>query len=144
MQKRCNWRDKSKPIVFTPTPKQTLYRLMHQSTIRTLTVRQIHCQTYSHMPKNNQEEPIPITGDSEDLELSQDTNRTDFEPKSVQNPAEYPPYQDAEQFWEQHQDKQRSQLENIPELEDEDWEDEQFVDADLIDHHNTKTESNQI
>ena len=27
---------------------------------------------------------------------------------------------------------------------DEDWEDEQFMDADLIDHHNTTTESDQI
>ena len=29
-------------------------------------------------------------------------------------------------------------------MEDEDWEDGQLTDADLIDHHNTKTESNQI
>ena len=29
-------------------------------------------------------------------------------------------------------------------MEDEDWEDRQFTDADLIDHHNTKTEGNQI
>ena len=43
------------PIVFIPTPKQTQYRLMHQSMIPTLMVKQIHCQTYSHkyrhMPK---------------------------------------------------------------------------------------------
>ena len=37
-----------KPIVFIPTPKQTWYRLMHQRMIPTLTVKQIHCQTYSH------------------------------------------------------------------------------------------------
>ena len=80
----------------------------------------------------------------EDSELSQDTNRTDFEPKSVQNPAEFSPHQNAEPFLEQHQDRQRSQLEDIFKLEDEDWEDGQFTDADLIDHHNTKTESNQI
>ena len=42
---------------------------------------------------------------------------------------------------EQHQDRQRSQLEDIPELEDKDWEDGQFADADLIDHHNTNTEA---
>ena len=72
------------------------------------------------------------------------TNRTDFEPESVQNPAEYSPHQDAGQFREQYQDRQRFQSEDIPELEDEDWEDRQFTDADLIDHHNTKTESNQI
>ena len=94
--------------------------------------------------KNNQEEPTPNTGNSEDPELSQDTNKTDPQSKSVQNPAEYSPHQDAEPFLEQHQDRQKSQLEDIPELEDEDWEDEQFTDADLIDHHNTKKESNQI
>ena len=38
--------------------------------------------------KNNQEEPTPATDDSEDVKLSQNTNRTDFEPKSDQNPAE--------------------------------------------------------
>ena len=94
--------------------------------------------------ENNQEEPIPITGNLEDSELSQDTNRTNFEPESVQNPAEYSPHQDAEHFWEQHQDRQGSQLEDIPDLEDEDWEDGEFIDAGLIDHHNTKKESNQI
>ena len=92
--------------------------------------------------KNNQEEPSPTTGDSEDPKLSQDTNRTDLEPKSVQNSAEYSPHQDTEPFLEQHQDRQRSQLDDIPELEDKNWEDRQFTDADLIDHHNTKTESN--
>ena len=34
--------------------------------------------------KNNQEEPTPATGDSEDPKLSQDTNRTDPQPGSVQ------------------------------------------------------------
>ena len=29
-------------------------------------------------------------------------------------------------------------------MEDEDWEDRQFADADLIDHHNTTTESDRI
>ena len=94
--------------------------------------------------ENNQEEPTPATGNSEDPKLSQDTNRTDLEPESVQNPAEYSPHQDADSFLEQHQERQRSQLEDIPELEEEDWEDVQFTDADLIDHHNTKTENNQI
>ena len=94
--------------------------------------------------KNNQEGPTPTTGDSEDPELSQDTNRTDLESESFQNPAEYSLHQDTEPFLEQHQDRERSQLEDIPKLEDEDWEDGQFTDADLIDHHNTKTERNQI
>ena len=39
MQNWCNWRSKSKPIVFTPTPKQTLYRLMHQIMILTSMAR---------------------------------------------------------------------------------------------------------
>ena len=41
----------------------------------------------------------------------------------------------------QYQNNQRSQLEDIPEMEDENWEDGQFMDANLIDHHNTTTES---
>ena len=43
----------------------------------------------------------------------------------------------------QYQNNQGSQLEDLPELKDEDWEDGQFADADLIDHHNTTTESDQ-
>ena len=40
----------------------------------------------------------------------------------------------------------RPQLEDIPELEDdeENWEEGQFVDADFIDHHNTTEESDRI
>ena len=92
--------------------------------------------------ENNQEESTPTTGNSEDPEFPQDTNRIDPQPEPVQNPAEYLPHQDAEPFLEQHQNRQGSQLEDIPELEDEDWEDGQFTDTDLIDHHNTKKESN--
>ena len=92
--------------------------------------------------ENNQEEPTPTTGESEDPELSQDTNRTDPQSESVQNPAEHSLHQDVEHFSKQHQDRQRSQLEDILELEDKDWEGGQFADADLIDHHNTKKESN--
>ena len=83
-------------------------------------------------------------GDSEDPKLPQDINGTDPQPESAQNPAEYPLHQNPEPFFEQHQDRQRLQLENISKLEDEDWEDRQFVNADLIDHHNTKMESDQI
>ena len=62
----------------------------------------------------------PRRGNSEDPELSQDTNRTDPDHKSVQNLAEHPPHQDTEPFLEQHQDRQRSQLEDIHKLEDKD------------------------
>ena len=39
--------------------------------------------------KNNQKGPTPATGDSEDPESPQGTNRTDPQPEPVQNPAEY-------------------------------------------------------
>ena len=68
MQNWHNLRTKSKPIVFTPTPKQTLqinapeYESDINSQIDTLPDLQSHA-------KNNQEEPTPTTGDSEDPEL---------------------------------------------------------------------------
>ena len=104
----------------------------------------IQPQAPSHA-KNTKEDSAPVTGNSKEYSmLPQDSDKFESQSKSVQNPAEYSPHKDAEQFREQHEDRQRSQLEDIPELEDEDWEDGQFTDADLIDHHNTKTESNRI
>ena len=46
----------------------------------------------------------------------------------------------------EHPSDYRPQLEDIPELEDdeENWEEGQFMDADLIDHHNTTEESDRI
>ena len=104
----------------------------------------IQPQAPSHA-KNTKEDSAPVTGNSKEYSmLPQDSDKFESQSKSVQNPAEYSPHKDAEQFREQHEDRQRSQLEDIPELEDEDWEDGQFTDADLIDHHYTKTESNRI
>ena len=75
--------------------------------------------------KNTEEDSAPVTANSEEYPvLPQDSNRFESQSESVQNPAEYSPHQDTERFWEQHEDRQRSQLEDIPELEDEDWEDE--------------------
>ena len=37
--------------------------------------------------ENNQEDPNPATGDSKDPERPQDTNRTNPQPESVQNPS---------------------------------------------------------
>ena len=99
-------------------------------------------QAPSHA-ENTEEDSAPVTANSKEYSaLPQDSDRFEPQSKSVQNPAEHSPHQDTEQFRVQHEDRQRSQLEDIPELEDEDWEDGQFTDADLIDHHNTKTESN--
>ena len=87
----------------------------------------------------------PTTANSKEYSvLPQDSNRFESQSESIQNPAEYSLHQDAEQFREQHKNSQRSQLEDIPELEDEDWEDGQFMDVDLIEHHNIMTESDQI
>ena len=58
------------------------------------------------MLKTTKRNQPPTTGDPEDPELPQDTNRNDPQPKSVQNPTEYLPHQDTEPFMEQHQDKQ--------------------------------------
>ena len=111
---------------------------------QTDTLPDIQPQVPSHA-ENTEEDSARVTTNSEEYPaLPQDSNRFESQSKSVQNPAEYSLHQDAEQSREQYQNSQRSQLEDIPELEDEDWEDRQFTDADLIDHHNTMTESDQI
>ena len=104
----------------------------------------IQPQVSSHA-ENTEEDSAPTTANSKEYPaLPQDSNRFESQSKSVQNPAQYSLHQDAEQSRGQYQNSQRSQLDDIPELEDEDWEDKQFADADLIDHHNTMTESDQI
>ena len=109
---------------------------------QTDTLPDIQPQVPSHA-KNTEEDSVPVIANSEEYStLPQDSDRFESQSESVQNPAEYSLHQDTEQFREQHKNSQRSQLEDIPELEDEDWEDGQFTNADLIDHHNTKTESN--
>ena len=111
---------------------------------QTDTLPDIQPQVLSHA-KNTEEDSAPVIANSVEYSaLPQDSNRFESQSESIQNPAEYSLYQDTEQFREQHKNSQRSQLEDIPELEDEDQEDGQFTDADLIDHQNTMTESNQI
>ena len=80
----------------------------------------IQPQVPSHA-KNTEEDSAPVIANSEEYSAPpQDSNRFESQSASIQNPAEYSLYQDAEQFREQHQDRQRSQLDDIPELEDED------------------------
>ena len=70
----------------------------------------IQPQALSHA-KNTEEDSAPITANSKEYSmLPQDSNRFESKSKSVQNPAEYSPHQDTEQFREQHEDRQRSQL----------------------------------
>ena len=95
--------------------------------------------------ENIEEDSVPVTANSEEYSaLQQDSDRLESQSKPVQNPAEHSLHQDTEQSRKHYQNNHRSQLENIPELEDEDYEDSQFVDADLIDHHNTMMESDHI
>ena len=55
-------------------------------------------------------------------------------------------YQDDTHSRAEHPSDYHPQLEDIPELETdkENWEEGQFVDEDLIDHHNTTEESDRI
>ena len=57
-----------------------------------------------------------------------------------------PRYQDTKQPRAEHPSDYRSQLEDIPELEEdkENLEEGQFMDADFIDHHNTTEECDRI
>ena len=107
MQNWHNWRDKSKPIVFTPPPSQTDSVQINAQEYDSDIDGQI--DTLPDLVTCQKQPRTPTAGDSKDPELSQDTNRTDFEPESVQNPAEYSPHQNVEPFLEQHQDRQRSQ-----------------------------------
>ena len=94
-----------------------------------------------------QEDPAPVTANSEEYSaLPQDSDRLESQSQSVPNCPEHSLHQDTEQSREQYQNNHRSQLEDILELEDKDenWEDRQFTDTDLIDLHNTTTESDRI
>ena len=96
----------------------------------------IQQQVPSHA-ENTEEDSTPVTANSEEYSmLPQDSDRLESQSESVQNPAEYTLHQDAEQSREQYQNNQRSRLEDILVLEDEDWKDRQFADSDLTDHHN--------
>ena len=57
---------------------------------------------------------------------------------------EYLPQQSTEPIPEHYQEGRRHELEDIPELEQEDWEEGQFVDTNLIDHHNTTNKSDRL
>ena len=61
------------------------------------------------------------------------------------NSPEHSVHQDTEPSREDYQNNHIPQLEDIPELEDDEknWKEGQLVDTDWIDHHNTNTESDQ-
>ena len=97
--------------------------------------------------KNTEEDPAPVAANSKEYSvLPQDSDKLESQSQSVPNRPEHSLHQDTEQIREHYQNNHGSQLEDIPELEDEDedWEDRQFTNTDLIDHHNTTTGSDQI
>ena len=90
---------------------------------------------------------MPDTTNSEQhTAFSPNTNRPEPQPSSVLNDTDHPGYQDNEQPRAEHPSDYQPQLEDIPELEDdeENMEEGQFADADLLDHHNTTEESDRI
>ena len=91
------------------------------------------------------EDAAPDTANSEQhTALSSNTNRP--QPSSVFKDTDHPGYQDNVHTRPEHPSDYCPQLEDIPELEDdeENWEEGQFMDADLTDHHNTTEESDRI
>ena len=77
---------------------------------------------------------------------SQYTNRPESQSPPVPDNTDHSVHQDIEQSRAEHPSDYRPQLEDIPELKDneENWEEGQFADADFIDHHNTTEESDRI
>ena len=80
----------------------------------------IQPQAPSHA-ESTEEDSAAITANSKEYSaLPQDSDRLESQFESVQNPAEHSLHKDTDQSREQYQNNHRSQLEDIPELEDED------------------------
>ena len=97
--------------------------------------------------KNIQEDTAPDTTNSQEhTASSQDSDRLEPQSQPVPDNTDHSVYQDTEQPREEYPNNYRPQLEDIPELEDneENWEEGQFVDMEFIDHHNTTEESDRI
>ena len=90
--------------------------------------------------KNIQEDTVSVTANSEEhTASSQDSDRLESQSPPVLDNTDHLVYQDTEQPRAEYSNNYRPQLEDIPELEDneENWEEGQFADTDFIDHHNT-------
>ena len=86
--------------------------------------------------KNTEEDSAPVTTNSkEHSALPQDSDRLESQSQPVPNCPEHSVHQKTEQSREDYQNNHKPQLEDIPNLEDEEenWEEGQFADADLID-----------
>ena len=96
--------------------------------------------------ENVKEDTMPDAANSEQHTASSpDIDRPESQLPPVSDDTDHPGYQDTKQPREEHPSDYRPQLEDIPELEDdeENWEEGQFMDADFIDHHNTTEEKLQ-
>ena len=106
-----------------------------------------HCRRESSYAENIQEDTVSDATNSEEHTASlQDTDRPESQSPPVLDNTDHSVYQDTEQPRTEHPNDYRPQLEDIPELEDneENWEEGQFADTDFIDHHNTTEESDRI
>ena len=97
--------------------------------------------------ENIKEDTVSVATNSEEHTASlQDSDRLESQSPSAPDNKDHSVYQDTEQPKAEYSNNYRPQLEDIPELEDDDenWEEGQFADADFIDHHNTTEESDHI
>ena len=93
------------------------------------------------------EDNPPDTSKSEHCTaISPTTNRPEPKPSEVSADTDHPAYHGSKQPRAEHPSNYRPQLEDIPELKThkENWEEGQFEDVELIDHHNTTEESDRI
>ena len=94
--------------------------------------------------ENIKEDTAPVATNSEEHTTpSQDSDGLEHQSQPVLDSTDLSVYQDTEQPREEYPNHYRPQLEDIPELEDneENWEEGQFADVNFIDHHNTIEES---
>ena len=97
--------------------------------------------------KNIEEDTALVTANFEEHTASlQDSDRLEPQSQPVLDNTDHSVYQDTEQPRTEYPNNYRPQLQDIPELEDDDknWEEGQFVDTDFLDHHNTTGESDRI
>ena len=97
--------------------------------------------------KSVKQDTVPNTSNLEQHAApSTDTNRPQSQPSSALDDIDHPGYQDDTHSRAEHSSDYCSQLEDIAELEidEENWEEGQFVDAYLIDQHNSTEESGRI
>ena len=74
------------------------------------------------------------------------TNRPEHQPSEVSADTDHTEYNSSEQPRAEHPSNYHPQLEDIPELETEEgnWDDGQFDNVELLNHHNSTAESNRI